>query len=108
MLQCLRVHIKTMGSIKTMEDVDTTVTNPIIAVKEDVVHNTTGIGVEAMVVMTIVILLVTVGHTECVPIQENTAGPWKAETRRTHCGATRCREVSELEPDRLGRYLLIK
>ena len=43
-LQRLRVHVKTMEAVKTMDDVDTTVTNPIIAVKDYAVHNTTGIG----------------------------------------------------------------
>ena len=50
MLQCLRVHVKTMEAVKTMDDVDTTVTNPIIAVKDYAVHNTTGIGAYEVVV----------------------------------------------------------
>ena len=49
MLQCLRVHFKTMEDAKSTEDVDTMVTNQIIAVEEDTVHNTTGIGAEAVV-----------------------------------------------------------
>ena len=57
MLQRLRVQVK------TMEDMYTTVTNPIIVVKEDVVHNTTRIFAEAVVVLATVILHITVGHT---------------------------------------------
>ena len=93
MLQRLRVHIKNMEAVKTMEDEDTTVTNQIIAVEEDAVHNTMGIGAEAEVVESTGILHINVGHTECVTIRENTAGPRKTDTRRTWCGATRCQEV---------------
>ena len=64
MLHSLMVHIN------TMEDMNTTVTNPIIVVKENAVHNTTGIGADSVVVETTVILHITVGHTECVPIRK--------------------------------------
>ena len=91
-----------------MDDVDTTVTNPIIAFKEDAVHITTVIGTEAVVVKETVILHINVGHTECVPIRENTAGTQQTDTRITQCGATKCQEVSETATDRLGRYLIVK
>ena len=45
-----------------MEDVETTATNPVTAVKEDASHKTTGIGAEAVVVKSTVILHITVGH----------------------------------------------
>ena len=96
MLQRLRVHIK------TMEDVDTTVTNPIITVKEGAVDKTTGIGAEVVVVNPTVILHITVGHTECVLIQENTVGHQQTDTRRMRCGATGCWYVRKNAPDRSG------
>ena len=68
----------------------------------------TGIGAEAVVVEPKLILHVTVGHTECVPIQENIAGPQQMATKRTHNGVIRCGAVIETAPDRSGRYLLIK
>ena len=83
MLQRLRVHVK------TLEDVDITVTNPIIAVDEDAVHKTTGIGAEVVVVVATVILHINVGHTECVPIRAKTAGHQQTDTRRTRCGTIR-------------------
>ena len=87
---------------------DTTATNPVIAVEEDTLHKTTGIGTEVVVLDSTVILHITVGHTECVPIQANTAGPNQTDTKRTRCGGTRCREVKETAPDRSGIYLLVK
>ena len=63
MLQRLRVHVKTMYEVKTMEDMDTTVTNSIIAVEEDTVHNTTGIGATEVVLEATVLLHITFGHT---------------------------------------------
>ena len=77
------MHVKTMEAVKTMEDMDTTATNPIIAVEEDAVHNTTGIGAEAVVVKSTVILLIN------VPIQAKAIGPQHTDTRRMRCGATR-------------------
>ena len=62
-------HVKTMEAGKTMEDVDTMKTNPVIVVEEDAVHKTNGIGAEAVVVESTVITPITVGHTECVPIR---------------------------------------
>ena len=59
-MHSLRVHVKTMEAVKTIEDVDTTVTNPIIVVEEDTVHNTIVIGEEAVVVVQTVILHITV------------------------------------------------
>ena len=94
MLQRLRVYVTTMEAAKTMEDEDTAVTNKIIAVKKDEVHNTTGIGAEAVVVESTVIVHITVGHTECVPIRAKTAGPQHKDNRRTRCGAIRCWEVN--------------
>ena len=91
-----------------MEDVDTTSTNPVIMFKEYTAHKTTGIGAEAVVIEPTVILHITVGHTECVSIQENTAGPQKTDTNRTRWGVTRFREVKENAPDRSGQYLLVK
>ena len=61
--------VKTVEAVKTMEYTDTTVTNPIITVKEDAVQNTTGVVAEAVVVEATVILHITVGHMECVPIR---------------------------------------
>ena len=69
-----------------MEDVDTTAINIVIAFKEDTAHKTTGIGVEAMVVEPTVILHITVEHTECVLILENTVGTQQTDTKRTCCG----------------------
>ena len=97
-----------MGSIKTMEDVDTTVTNPIISVEEDAVHNKTEIGAEVVVVEATVILNITVVHTEFVPIRAKTTGTWETDNIRTRCGATICQGVSKTAPERLGRYLLVK
>ena len=108
MLKHLRVNTKTteavnnMEDAKTMEDLDTTVTNKIIVVEEDAVHNTAGIGAEAVVGMSTVILHITVGHTECVPIRSKTSGTWQTDTRRTRCGATRCLEVRKTAPARSG------
>ena len=108
MLQRLRVRIKTMEAVKTMEDVDTTVTNTIIAVEEDKVYSTTVIGAEAVMVEATLILHITVGHMECVPIRAKTAGTRKMDTRRTWCSATRFQNVIETAPDRSGQYLLVK
>ena len=69
MLQHLRMHVKTMEAVKNMEDEDTTVTNQINAVEEEAVQNTTVIGLEDVVVKSTVILHITVGNTECVPIR---------------------------------------
>ena len=71
-------------------------------------HNTTVIGAEAVVVESTVILNITVGHTECVPIRENIAGPCQIDTRRTRCVTTRLQEVIITAPGRSGRYLLVK
>ena len=68
-------HAKTMEASNTMEDVYTMATNQVIAVEEDVVHKTTVIGADAVVVDPIVILHITVGHTEYVPIREKNARP---------------------------------
>ena len=59
-MQCHMAHVKTMGSVKTME-----------------------IGVEAVVVEPTVILHIAVGHTEFVPIWAKTEGPQKMATKRT-------------------------
>ena len=83
-------HAKTMESAKMMEDADKTETNPFIEVKEYAAQKTTGIGAEAVVVEPIVILHITVGHTECVPIRAKTAGPQKKDTKRTRCVVTIC------------------
>ena len=71
-------------------------------------HNTTVIGAEAVVVESILILHITVGHTKYVPIQAKNVGPQHSYTSRTQCGATRCQEVKKTTPDRSGRYLLVK
>ena len=68
-------HVKTMEYAQIMEDVDTMATNPVITVEEDAAHKTTGLGAEAVVVNPTLILHITVRHTDCVPIQVNTAGP---------------------------------
>ena len=67
-----------------------------------------GIGVGAVVVGTAINLHITVGHTECVPIRENTAGPQQMDTNSTWCGVTRCWAVKETAPNRSGLYLLVK
>ena len=108
MLQRPMSHVNTMDYTNIMEEVDTTATNTVIAVKDDAAHKTTVIGADAMVVEPTVILHITVGHTECVPIRANTAGTQKTDTKKTRCGVTRCREVKENAPDRSGRYLLVK
>ena len=76
-----------------MDDVDSTETNPVIAVKEDVAHKTMGIGVDDVLVYPTVILHITVGHAECVPIWANNSGPQQTDTKRSRYGVTRCREV---------------
>ena len=86
-------HVNTMEAAKIMEDLDTTVTNWVIAFEEDVAHKTTGIGVEAVVVKPTVILHITAGYIECVSIRANTAGPQQTGTTITWCCVTRCREV---------------
>ena len=101
-------HFKTMEAVKIMEDEDTTETNPVTAVEEDAAHKTTGIGAEVVVVEPTVILHITIGHTECVPIREKTAGPQQMDTKRTQYGVTRCQAVIETEPYRWGRYLIMK
>ena len=68
--------LKNMEYVKTMEDVDTMVTNPIIVVKENA-----ALGAEVVVAEATVILHITVEHTECVPIQEKTAGPSQKDTK---------------------------
>ena len=88
-----------------MTNEDTMVKNQIIALEEDVVHNTTGIGADVMVVKSTVILHITVGHTECVPIRAKTGGPWNTDTRRMRCVTIRCQEVSKTAPDRSGQHM---
>ena len=89
-MQRLRLHVKTMEAVKTMEYEDTTVINQIITVEKYTVHNTTRIGAEAVMVESTVILHITVGHTECVPIREKTAGPQQIDTISTWFGAIIC------------------
>ena len=108
MLQLPMSYVKTMEAANIMEDVDTTATSPVTVVEKDVSHKTTGIGAEAVVVEPTVILHITVGHTECVPIRVNTAGPQKMATKITWYGVTRYWSVKETAPDRSGRYLLVK
>ena len=50
MLQFPMAHVNTIEAAKTMEDMDATATNPVIAVEEDAVQKITGIGVEDVVV----------------------------------------------------------
>ena len=101
-------HVKTMGSTKTMEDLDITATNPFTAVEEDPDHTKIRIGAEAVVVDLIVILHINIGHTECVPIQAKTARPHHMATKRTQYGVTRSRSLRETAPDMSGQFLLIK
>ena len=91
-----------------MEDADIMATNPVTAVKEDVDYKTTRIGAEGVVVEPTVILHINFGHTECVPIQANIAGPERMATIRTQYVVMRCRSVRETSPDSPGQYLLIK
>ena len=93
---------------KSMEDVYITATNPVTVVEEDDEHKIMGIRADAMVVEPTVILHITVGHTECVPIRSNTTGPRQMVTTRTQCGVKICRVVKETAPDSSGQYLLIK
>ena len=86
-------YIKTMGDDDIMEELDTTVTNPVTAVEEDVAHKTIEIGAEAVVVEPTLILKITVGHTECVPIRIKTEGPQQMATKSTCYGVTRCMAV---------------
>ena len=86
-------HVKTIGDANTMEDVDITETNPVTAVKEDAEKKTMGIGAEAMLLEPTVILQITVGHIESLPIHAKPAGPHHISTKRTQYGATRCRAV---------------
>ena len=81
-----------------MEDLDTTATNPFIKVEEEAAHKTTVIDAEAVVFDPTVILHITVGHTECVPILANTSGTQQTDTKRTCCDITRCQEVKETAP----------
>ena len=100
-------QVKTMGSNKTMEDVDITANNPVTAVEEDAEHKTTGIGADAVLVELTVILHISVGHTECVTIRANNAGPQNMATKRTQYGMTIFWVVRETAPDRSGRYHII-
>ena len=86
-------HVKTMDTVKIMEDMDTMATNTVIAVREDAAHKTTGIGAKAVVVETTVILHITVGHTECVPSRAKIELTQRMATRRTQFGVIRCRSV---------------
>ena len=90
-----------------MENVDTTATNPVTAVKEEAGHKPAEIGVEVVVVEPTVILYITVGHTECVPIRVNIAGTHHMDTKRTRSAVTRCLAEIVTASDRLGLYLLI-
>ena len=87
---------------------DITATKPVTAVEEDAEHKTMGIGVGDVVVYPTVILHLTVGHIECLPIREKTAGPQKMDTKRMEYSVTRCWAVRENAPDRSGKYLLTK
>ena len=97
-----------MAHARTMVDTDITATHPVTAVEEDACHKTTVIGAEAAEVEPTVISHITVGHTECVPIQANIVGHQGMATRRTQCGVIRCQAVRETAPDRSDQYLLIK
>ena len=108
LMQFPMAHVNTMRSANIMKEVDTTVTNPITAAEEGAEHKTTEIGVEAVVVKPTVISHITVGNTECVPIQVNTTGTQQMATKRTRYGVTRCRAVRETAPSRSGQYLIIK
>ena len=101
-------HVNTMEAAKVMEDMDTTSTNPVIAVKEDVAHKTTGIDAEAVVVKPTVILHITIRHTQYVPIRVKTAGPHQMDIKITWYVVTRCRAVEETATDRSDQYLLVK
>ena len=68
-------HVKTMEAANIIKDVDSTATNPFTVVKESMVQKTILIGAEAVAVKPTLTLHITVGHTKCVPIQVNTAGP---------------------------------
>ena len=59
-----------MAHARNMADMDIKSTNPVTVVEEDAYRKTTGIGAEAAAVEPTVILHITVGHTECVPIRE--------------------------------------
>ena len=82
-------HVNIMWSVKIMEEMDTTETNPVTAVKEDAVYKTTEIGAEAAVVEPPLFSQITVGHTECVPIRLNNVGPHNMDTKMTQYVATR-------------------
>ena len=96
-------HVKTMEAVKIVEDIDTTATNPFTAVEEEEAHKTAGIGAEDMIVDLAVILHITVGHTEFLPIRVKTALPHKMSTKRTRYGVTIFREVIETAPDSSGQ-----
>ena len=97
-----------MAHARTMVDVDITETNLVTAIEEDADHKTTGICAEVAAVEPTVILHITVGHTECVPIRANISGHQWMATRRTQYGVIICMAVIETAPDRSGQYLLIK
>ena len=107
-MQLPMAHVKTMEADNNIEDVDTTETNPVIATREDTVHKKTVIGAEAVVVKPTVILHITVGRTECVPIQSMTSVPQQTDTKSRRCGVTKCWEVKETAPNRSVRYLIVK
>ena len=56
----------------------------------------------------IVILQISFGNTEYMPIPEKTTGPQQMATKRTQYGVTRFWLVRENSHDRFGRYLIIK
>ena len=97
-----------MAHTRTMEEVDITATNLVTVVGEDAEYKTMGIGADAVVVKPTVILHITAGHTEYVPIRANIAGSHYISTKRTQYSVTRCRAVRENAPGRSGIYLLIK
>ena len=76
-------HVKNIRAAKNMEDVDTTATNPVTAVKEDAEHKATRIGAKALVVEPTVISHITVEHTGCVPIRAKNEGPQNMATKST-------------------------
>ena len=91
-----------MAHTRTMLYADTRATNPVTAVEEDADHKKTGIFTEVAVVEPTVILHITVGHIECVPILAKISGTQRMATRRMQYGVMICWEVRETTPDSLG------
>ena len=92
-------HVKTMEAAKIMEDVDTMATNQVTAFKEDTLHKKKW----ELEQRPRVILHITVGHMEFVPIWVNNSGPQQISTKSTRYSITKYWVARETASDRSGQ-----